>query len=176
MRWLHETFIYGAVVLSGSSIYLAANSSFKAARLKPLACSWQNVWSGLSSLVRVNWHLGAQTPDRPSLVWWVTRCHTRLDGIIYPGHSHAYCLTGNGGVHREPMLVYPVPDAPLLAATAIITLEECGTLVLNSLWPPCWRRSGGGHSLRGGGVGIQSVGAGWVLCVFMYVWWPRDIP
>lgn len=40
---------------------------------------------------------------------------------------------GGGGVRRVSLLVYPAPDGSLPAATAIITLEECGTLVLNSL-------------------------------------------
>lgn len=34
---------------------------------------------------------------------------------------------------RKSLLVYPAPGDPLPAATSIITLEECGTLVLNSL-------------------------------------------
>lgn len=78
--------------------------------------------------------------------------------------SQPYCLAGWewGWLHRLSLLVYPAPGDPLPAATSIITLEECGTLVLNSLWPPRWRRSGGGRSPRGG---MQPVGAGWVLCV-----------
>lgn len=80
---------------------------------------------------------------------------------------------GGEGMHRVSLLVYTAPGDPLPAATSIITLEECRTLVLNSLWPPCWRRSGGGHSPRGGGC-MQSVGAGWVLS--MCVWWPREKP
>lgn len=56
-----------------------------------------------------------------------------FDGIIYPGHSHAYCLAGWEWGGCKDRLVYPTPDGPLPAATAIITLKECGTLVLNSL-------------------------------------------
>lgn len=76
---------------------------------------------------------------------WLTHCQAGLDDIIYAGHSEL------GGNERcvESSLVYPAPDGPLPAATAIITLKECGTLVLNSLWPPWCRRSGGGRSLQG---------------------------
>lgn len=112
---------------------------------------------------------GSGTKQTP---WWLTHCQAGLDDIIYAGHSEL------GGNERcvESSLVYPAPDGPLPAATAIITLKECGTLVLNSLWPPWCRRSGGGRSLQGwwvwGCVWVTKVsGCGVCLC-----WGPEDTP
>lgn len=63
-----------------------------------------------------------------------TRCHAATDGIIY---QVTVVVVGAARwglcMYAESLLVYPAPHDPPPAATSIITLEECRTLVLNSL-------------------------------------------
>lgn len=112
----------------------------------------------VTTLCRCDW--------RHTITWCHNSCVSSVHGVF---KCQCVCVCRVGvGLFSPP--VYPLPEGPLQRATAIITLEECGTLVLNSLWPPRRRRSGGAappggqHAVRGGG-GVPWMGAfGWFFC------------